>query len=159
MMSMKAVLPRLLLTGLLACSVFGCATPHTTRSTGFTGFLAFEGTQLNWPRASSSLIKADFAVPAYLGLPSRSYRVIGFVVNTEPEVGKEGLPAWLWSDETRLANACNQARDHGADAVLLTKDPVFLRAMNPQEGHPPPAKRLLTNFDGVIVAIQWADRR
>lgn len=136
----------------------GCATPHTTSSPGFTDFLAFEGTQASWPRATSSLVKSDFAVPAYLGLPSKPYRVIGFVVNSEPIVGDEGLPAWLWSDETRLANACNRALEHGADAVLLTKDPALVRLLTPPDGHTIQSYRLLTNFDGVIVAIKWTNR-
>jgi hypothetical protein len=140
-------------TGLL-----GCVTPHTTSSEGFTGFLAYEGSQSGWPRAASALMKSDFAVPAYLGLPSRPYRVIGFVVNDEPIVGDQGLPPWVWSDETRLANACNQARYHGADAVLLTKDPALVKLLNPQEGHTLQSYRLLTNFDGVIVAVKWSDR-
>lgn len=144
-----------LLGGMLAAGLSGCATPHTTSSTGYTAFLAFEGKQSNWPQAPSVLTKMDFAVPAYLGLPPKSYRVIGLIVNDEPEISGKGLPSWLWTDETRLANACNQAKAHGADAVLVTNDPTLLRALNVQEGPGVKSSRLLTNSDGVIVAIQW----
>ena len=136
----------------------GCATPHTTSSKGFTGFLAYEGNQSRWPTSSSALTEVDFAIPVYLGLPPRAYRVVGFVVSSEP-LGSEKLPAWLWSDETRLANACNQARDHGADAILLTKDATLTGLMPPEVGRDAQSYRLLANFDGVIVAIRWADRR
>jgi hypothetical protein len=124
-----------LLGGMLAAVLLGCATPHTTSSTGYTGFLVFEGKQSNWPQAPSVLTKMDFAVPAYLGLPPKSYRVIGLIVNDEPEISGKGLPSWLW-----------------------TNDSTLLRALNVQEGPGIRSSRLLTNSDGVIVAIQWADR-
>ena len=65
-------------------SLTGCATPHTTASRGFTGFIAYEGRQSTWPTSSAALTEVDFAIPAYLGLPSKSYHVIGFVVSEEP---------------------------------------------------------------------------
>jgi hypothetical protein len=137
----------------------GCATTYTTTSKGFTGFLVFDGNQVSWPRASSSLTEVNFALPVYLGLPSKPYRVLGFVVDAEPKIGDQTLPSWLWTDETRLANACNQAKERGADALLLTNDPTILRAMNATEGPNGKLNRLLTNFDGVIVAIKWGDHR
>jgi hypothetical protein len=155
----KYVYALTLLGAMLAASLSGCATKQPTTSTRYTGFLAFEGNQSSWPQAPSALTKVDFAVPAYLGLPSKSYRIIGLIVNEEPEIGGKGLPSWLWSDETRLANACNQAKAHGADAVLVTNDPTILRALNVQEGPGVKSSRLLTNYDGVIVAIKWGDRR
>ena len=133
-------------------------TPYTTQSRGFTGYLAYEGAQAKWPTGSSALTKVDFAIPVYLAPPGRSYRVIGFVVAEEPISDENKLPGWLWSDETRLGNACNQARAHGADAVLLSKDPVFTSVIKPQPGRDLQSYRLLTNYDGVIVAIKW-DRR
>ena len=137
----------------------GCATTYTTASKGFTGFIAYEGNQPKWPTSSSALTEVDFAIPVYLGLPAKSYRVLGFVVSDEPISNDKKLPAWLWSDETRLANACNQAKAYGADAILLTKDPALVSLMSPQAGRDAESYRLLTNFDGVIVAIRWADRR
>ena len=145
-------------SGMMAAGLLGCATAHTTSSTGYTAFLAFEGKQSSWPQAASALTEVDFAVPVYLGLPPRAYQVIGLIVNDEPEINGKGLPSWLWTDETRLANACNQAKANGADAVLVTNDPTILRALNVQEGREVKS-RLLTNFDGVIVAIKWADHR
>src|SRR6185295_8601648 len=112
----KGVWLFVLLSVVLAAGVCGCATPHSTTSTGMTSYLAYDGKQQSWPRGSSSLIKTDFAVPAYLGLPSKAYNIVGFVVNTEPTVGGKGLPDWIWNDETRIATACNQARAHSADA-------------------------------------------
>jgi len=155
-MTIKQIIPNLFLAAIL---VTGCATPYTTQSKGFTGFLAYEGVQSKWPTSSSALTQVDFAIPAYLNLPARPYRVIGFVVSTEPLANDEKLPVWLWGDETRLANACNQAKDHGADAVLLTKDSTFVNMLKPEAGRDRQSYRLLTNFDGVIVAIKWADRR
>ena len=93
------------LATLLAAVLSGCATPHTTAAKGLTAYLAYDGKQQQWPRADSALVKADFALPAYVGLPSKPYQVIGFVVNAEPTISGQGLPSWLWTDETRLANA------------------------------------------------------
>jgi hypothetical protein len=137
----------------------GCATPYRTRSTGFTGFLAYEGPQSRWPTSASALTQTDFALPVYLGLPAKAYRVVGFVVSAEPLGDEQKLPGWLWTDETRLANACNQAQRHGADAVVLTKDPTLVNLLRPEVGRSAESYRLLTNFDGVIVAIKWSDRR
>ena len=66
-------------SGMLAAGLLGCATSHTTTSTGYTAFLAFEGKQSSWPQAPSALTQVDFAVPAYLGLPPKPYRVIGLI--------------------------------------------------------------------------------
>lgn len=158
-MRSKFIPTQLLFAACLVTAVVGCATPYTTSSKGFTGFIAYEGNQSKWPVSASALTQVDFSVPVYLGLPARPYRVVGFVVSDEPISDDKKLPPWLWSDETRLANACNQARDHGADAVLLTKDSTLTSVLHPAAGRDLPSYRLLTNFDGVIVAVKWADRR
>ena len=132
-----------------------CATPHTTTSTGMTSYLAYDGKQQSWPRGSSTLAKTDFAVPAYLGLPSKPYQLVGYVVNAEPTIHGHGLPEWIWTDETRLANACNQAKAHGADAVVLTNDPKILQALAAANAAGSPNRRLLANSEGEIVAIKW----
>ena len=142
----------LFLAGLTA--VLGCATPHTTTSKGFTGYLAYDGKQQSWPRGSSTLVKMDFAVPAYLGLPSKAYRIVGFVVITEPSMS--GLPDWMWSDETRMANAANQAREHGADAILVTNDPKIVQTFTNLAAQSGQSGKLLVNTDAQIVAIKWA---
>ncbi|MCG3147553.1 MAG: hypothetical protein PCFJNLEI_00993 [Verrucomicrobiae bacterium] len=156
---MKIHYARVGLIVLLIGLVTGCATPYTTKSKGLTSFLAYEGNQSKWPTSSSALTEVDFAIPAYLGLPAKPYRVLGFVVSAEPLANDERFPVWLWSDETRLANACNLAKEHGADAVLLTKDPAILGVFRPEAGRDLPSYRLLTNFDGVILAIKWMERR
>src|SRR5436309_8795895 len=101
-MRTKVCLLKLSLAGLIV-ALFGCATTYTTQSKGFTGFIAYEGNQPKWPTSSSALTEVDFAIPVYLGLPAKSYRVLGFVVSDEPISNDKKLPAWLWSDETRLA--------------------------------------------------------
>lgn len=147
------------LSFLFVAILAGCATPYKTKSKGFTAFIGYDGPQSKWPTSTSALKEVDFAVPAYLGLPPMQYKVIGFIVSDEPMTEEQRLPSWLWSDETRLANACNQARAHGADAVVLTKDPALTRVLKPEAGRDLKSYRLLTNFEGVIVAIKWGDRR
>src|SRR5262249_9668061 len=115
------------------------------------------GKQQSWPRSPSSLTKTDFTIPVYMGLPSKPYEVIGFVVNSEPLLSGNGLSEWLWSDETRLGNACNQAKAHGADAILLTKDQTILEALKSQAAALPESSRLLVNYDGQVAAIRWTD--
>jgi hypothetical protein len=133
----------------LAASLMGCATPHTTTSKGMTDYLAYSGKQEKWPRSNSALIKTDFAVPAYLGLPAKNYQIIGFVV---PSKGWEGLPQLMWSDETRMANACNQAREHGADAIMVSNDPKIVQTFRTLAADSP---NLLGESTSEIVAIKW----
>jgi hypothetical protein len=143
------------LSVVLASGLLGCATPHTTESKGMTGYLAYDGKQDNWPRNSSSLTKVDFAVPAYLGLPPKPYRILGFVVNTAPSLGAQAaLPEWMWSDETRMANAANQAKEHGGDAIMVTNDPKVVQVFKTLAAGSE-STRLLVNSDAEIVVIKW----
>lgn len=139
---------------LVAAGLSGCATTYTTTAKGPTSFLAYEGKQQRWPRADSALIKSGFAVPAYQGLPSRSYQILGFVVTSDSPIS--GVPSWIWGEETRLANACNQAKEHGADAIVVTTDPVIVKTFNAIPAQGGTSKRLLAESDAVVAAIKWA---
>ena len=138
-----------------AAVLSGCATPHSTESKGLTSFLTYEGQQQRWPRAESTLVRADFAVPAYQGLPQKAYQIIGLVVPADAPIVGQSVPGWLWNNETRLANACNQAKGHGADAIAVTSDPVILKALRVQTVGPAKSSRVFSDSDAVIIAIKW----
>jgi uncharacterized protein YceK len=138
---------------LVAASLSGCATTYSTTSKGPTSFLAYEGKQQRWPRADSALVKSNFAVPAYQGPPSKSYQLLGFVVTSDSPIS--GMPSWIWGEETRLANACNQAKEQGADAIVVTMDPVIVKTFNAIPTPGGTSKRLLAESDAVVAAIKW----
>jgi hypothetical protein len=137
---------------LVAAGLSGCATTYTTTSKGPTSYLAYDGKQQRWPRGESALVKS-FAVPAYQGLPPKAYTIHGVVATSDSPVS--GAPSWMWGDETRLANACNQAKEHGADAVMVTTDPAVCKAIDSVPTAAGVSKRLLASSDAVVVAIKW----
>jgi hypothetical protein len=151
MMKHRKNILRCVALGAVLAGLLGCATPHSTTSKGMTDYLSYMGKQEKWPRGDSALVKVDFAVPAYLGLPSKPYQILGFVVPTKDW---QGLPDWMWSNETRMANACNQAKEHGGDAIIVTNDPKIVqvyKALAAGSGSDP----LLTDSNSEIVVIKW----
>lgn len=154
---MKMKLPSKLLTAalslLLAAGLSGCATTYSTTSKGPTSFLAYDGKQQRWPRGESALVKSSFSIPAYQGLPPKPYTILGFVVTSDSPISE--VPAWMWGDETRLANACNQGKEYGADAIMVTSDPVIMKAIDSIPTTAAGSKRLLASSDAVVVAIKW----
>jgi hypothetical protein len=138
---------------LLAAGLSGCATTYSTTSKGPTSFLAYDGKQQRWPRGESALVKSSFTVPAYQGLPPNAYTIQGVVATSDSPVA--GAPSWMWGDETRLANACNQAKEHGADAVMVTTDPTVRKAVDSIPTTAGVSKQLLASSDALVVAIKW----
>lgn len=131
----------------------GCATTYSTTSKGPTSFLAYDGKQQRWPRGESALVKSSFSVPAYQGLPPKAYTIHGVVTTSDSPVSD--VPSWMWGDETRLANACNQAKERGADAVMVTTDAEVRKAIDAIPTTAGISKQLLASSDALVVAIKW----
>lgn len=138
---------------LVAAGLSGCATTYSTTSKGPTSYLAYDGKQQRWPRGESALVKSSFTVPAYQGLPPKAYTIHGVVTTSDSPVS--GVPSWMWGDETRLANACNQAKENGADAIMVTSDPAVRKAIDSIPTAAGVSKQLLASSDAVVVAIKW----
>jgi hypothetical protein len=99
--------------------------------TGDTTVIAYEGSQ-NWPTAESAEIIKDYAVPVYKGLPNKSYKVLGRIVDERAgveEVGK-AFEDTFGGQKHRIRDCANQAKLQGGDALLVTDDERVLKALN-----------------------------
>jgi hypothetical protein len=99
--------------------------------TGDTTVIAYEGSQ-NWPTAESAQILKDYAVPVYKGLPNKSYKVLGRIVDERAgveEIGK-AFEDTFGGQKHRIRDCANQAKLQGGDALLVTDDERILKAFN-----------------------------
>ena len=87
--------------GLLASVVItGCATAD---------FTAYSGAQQNWPTDPGVFVKTQYAVPAYSGLLSRPYSVLGYLKADIAPVRRKRVVEF----------AAPRAKEIGADAIIL----------------------------------------
>jgi hypothetical protein len=88
------------------------------------GFLAYDGKQ-DWPTGEAAQVIKEFAVPIYIGLPSRPYRVLGRVYDDRTSgfgVMGRAFAEGLFSERDRQRDCALQAQYRGGDAVLITND-------------------------------------
>jgi hypothetical protein len=99
---------------------------------GSTAFSAYDGRQ-SWPTGKGAEVNKDYSVPIYLGLPDRHYKVLGRICDKR-ESGFDAMgrafDEGLGSEKHRMRNVANQAKDHGADAVIVTEDDDVIKAFN-----------------------------
>lgn len=104
----------------------------TEVKTGDTTVVAYQGKQ-DWPTADGAEVIKDYAVPIYMGLPNKGYKVIGRIVDERQEgfrvVGR-AFDNTFGSQKNRLRNCANQAKLHDGNAVLITADERVLKALS-----------------------------
>ena len=111
--------------------------------TGDTTVIAYEGNQ-NWPTGESAEILKDYAVPVYKGLPNKSYKVLGRIVDERAgveEIGK-AFEDTFGGQKHRIRDCANQAKLQGGDALLVTDDERVLKALNLTRKPPRPCSTL-----------------
>jgi hypothetical protein len=96
---------RPLFVAFLTFILWGCADVEYT---------AYSGAQQNWPVASGSFVQTKFDLPVYFGPPDKPYRVLGYM-----EVQSAPLAVWESGKSESVKPAVQEARKHGADAVIL----------------------------------------
>ncbi len=90
-----------LLLGLaFSCLLVGCATGD---------FTAYNHIQWNWPTAPGALVRTQYAVPVYCGLPARPYIVLGYMNAEAARVRGSALVEY----EAR------KAKEIGGDAIIV----------------------------------------
>ena len=100
-------IPRLIAVS-LAVALAGCASAE---------FHEYSGAQQNWPTASGAFVSSKYAVPAYYGLPSRPYIVLGSLdVTTGPPGGN-----FATREEDGIEFAAGKAKKMGADAIIVQR--------------------------------------
>jgi hypothetical protein len=99
---------------------------------GDTAFTPYEGSQ-SWPTARGGEVNKDYSVPIYFGFPDRHYKVLGRIYDTRDSgfdaIGR-AFDEGLGSERHRMRNVANQAKNHGADAVIVTEDDDVIKAFN-----------------------------
>jgi hypothetical protein len=100
----------------------------------------------------------DFAVPIYVGLPSKSYKVLGRIYVPRPEgigVVGQAFDEGLGSEDRRMRNVANQARLQNADAVVVSDHEKLINAFKLSRKELTDTAPLLSHKDKVIVAIKF----
>ena len=119
-------------------------------------FIAYEGTQ-KWPTADKAEVIKDFAVPIYIGLPAKNYKVLGRIYDPRKSgigvVGRE--LAHIFSEKDRQRDVTDQAKYRGADAVLITKDEKVIKAFGLSEDDISSSSPLKDHKDKVTLAIKF----
>jgi hypothetical protein len=133
----KGILAWLLSCTLLVVPLWSAAEGENESKFGDTRFIGYEGAQ-NWPVSNSSQIIKEFAVPIYIGLPTKRYRVLGRIVGTQNSglgVMTRAFAEGLWSEKDRQRDCANQAKFQGGDAVIVTNNEQVLQTfgLSPQQ--------------------------
>jgi hypothetical protein len=135
-MDRAAAMKRISSTAWLPVVILVCLFPvlaagQTDPKFGDTRFMTYEGEQ-RWPTAEHAESIDGFAVPIYVGLPTRKYRVLGRIYDPRTSgiavVGR-AFAEGLFSERDRQRDCANQARYRGATAVLVTDDERILKAL------------------------------
>lgn len=152
---------RSLLAALLLalCAMLPRVAPAADRSDARFGdahFIAYEGEQ-KWPTASSTEALESYAVPIYIGLPTRSYKVLGRIYDPRTTgIGVVGraFAEGLFPEKDRQRDVANQAQFRGGNAVLVTSDPRILKVLDLSEQEVRKTAPLFEHKDKVVLAIE-----
>src|SRR5882724_6348097 len=124
---------------------------------GDAEFTAYDGSQ-SWPTGDKPQINKDYSIPIYIGLPDKSYKVIGRITDKRDEgvevVGK-AFDEGLGSEKHRMRNCANQAKEHGADAVLVTDDEKVIKVFNLSKKELHESTPLFKHPHSIVLAIKF----
>lgn len=98
---------------------------------GDAHYVAYEGAQQHWPTGKAAQVINDYAVPIYLALPDKRYKVLGRIYDPRKSgIGLIGraFAEGLFPEKDRQRDCANQAKYRGADAVLVTDDEKIVKA-------------------------------
>ena len=146
--------------GLCAACVVGAAAkdkqPEDTK-VGDTAFTAYDGSQ-SWPTGTNAVVNKDYSIPIYVGLPNNSYKVLGRITDKRDEgvevVGK-AFDEGLGSEKHRMRNVANQAKQHGADAVVVTDDEKVIKVFNLTSKELHESTPLFKHEHSVVLAVKF----
>jgi hypothetical protein len=124
---------------------------------GDTAFTAYDGSQ-SWPTGSKPQINKEYSIPIYIGLPDKSYKVIGRITDKRDEgvdvVGK-AFDEGLGSEKHRMRNCAKQAKQHGADAVIVTDDEKVVKIFNLTKKELHESTPLFKYEHSVVLAVKF----
>src|ERR1041384_867806 len=124
---------------------------------GDAKFIAYEGDQ-SWPTADNAEVNKSFSVPIYYGLPAKKYKVLGRILDDRRSgigiVGKS-IAEGIAPEKDRQRDCANQAKFHGADAVLVTGNEKVLKnfQLNGKDIHE--TAPLFDHKDKIVLVIKF----
>ncbi len=149
----------------VCAAVLGCWLPWVMPATakdaeetkvGDTGFIAYEGAQ-DWPTAKTAQIIKDYSIPIYMGLPDKSYKVLGRIYDKRTsgfdEVG-HGFDEAFGKEKYRMRDTANQAKLHDADAVMVTDDEKVLKVFDLKKKDLDKSSPLFESKGKIVLAIK-----
>ena len=149
-----------LIVGLIATIACG-AGPAEAQDTGKkfhdAAFIAFEGTQ-TWPTGAAAQVIPDFAVPIYIGLPNRPYKVLGRVYDDRTSgigVMTRAFSEGLFSERDRQRDCADQAKFRGGDALVVTNDERVIKAFGLSKDDLAKTTPLFQHKDSVTLVVKF----
>lgn len=124
---------------------------------GDTAFSAYEGSQ-SWPAGKGGEVNKDYSVPIYVGMPDKRFKVIGRIYDKRQEgfdVVSRAFDDGLGSEKHRMRNVANQARDHGADAVVVVEDEDVFKAFNLTKKEVHESSPLFRYEHSIVLAVKF----
>ena len=152
------------MTGMVMACLFGIGLAATApgatedKTFGDAHFMAYEGSVKSWPTGDGAQVIKDFAVPIYIGLPGKKYKVLGRIYDPRKTgigiVGR-GLAEGLFPEKDRQRDCANQAKYREGDAVLVTKDKKILEAFGLDATDIEKTAPLFAHKDKLVLAIKF----
>lgn len=124
---------------------------------GDTAFAAYEGSQ-SWPTGKGGVVNKDYSVPIYIGVPEKRFKVIGRIYDKRQGGFDEVSRAFdegLGSEKHRMRNVANQAKDHGADAVIVVEDENVFKAFNLTKREVRDSSPLFRYKHSIVLAVKF----
>ncbi len=124
---------------------------------GDTAFSAYEGSQ-SWAKGKGAEVNKDYSVPIYIGLPDRRFKVIGRIYDKREsgfDAMSRAFDEGLGSEKHRMRNVANQAKDHGADAVIVTENEDVMKAFNLTKKEVRKSSPLFKYKHSIVVAVKF----
>ncbi len=152
---MKAVLGVMAVVAVLACG--GVAHAQDAKKFGDAVYLTYEGTQ-SWPTGDRAQIVSDFAVPIYLGLPNKRYKVLGRIYDERTSgigVMTRAFAEGLFSEKDRQRDCADQAKYRGGDAVLVTSDERIVGPLGLSKEELSKTAPLFQHKDSAVLVIKF----
>ena len=118
---------------------------------GDTAFLAYEGSQ-SWPTGAGSQVNKDYSVP------DKSYKVLGRVYDKRTSglgVVDHAFDEGLGKESHRMRNCANQAKQHGADAIVVTDDEKVIKVFNLSKKDVRESAPLFDHEHSIVLAIKF----
>lgn len=141
----------------LVGALMSASTRAGEQDFGDARFLAYQGKQLDWPKAESTQVSSDFAVPIYLNLPGVRYQVLGRIHDprTSPFgiVGR-ALAEGLFAERERRRDCAKLAKARGGNAIVVTDHETFLGAFGVSRDEIAKTAPLFDHKDKLVLVVK-----